>query len=291
MMPPPLVSIVIPCYKGERFLAGAITSCLAQTHRELEVIIVNDASPDGCRVIAEDFARRDPRVRVLEHSHNQGVANAFNTGFTAARGEFLARLAQDDMYAPDAVLTMVNALQAEPDAGMVYCDEQRIDEIGNHLSFVRKPAPETALVAGNKIGLCVMWRRSVWDKIGKFDARYDTVEDYEYWLRLREHFRIIHCPKVVFSFRSHPDMGSRVFSIRQELLTAELKARHAPTTLLRRKYLAEGYFTAGYLSGERGKRHDAITHLTRAIIVWPFWFKPYKSLARFLFKSSRRPPL
>jgi glycosyltransferase involved in cell wall biosynthesis len=285
---PPLVSIVIPCYKGERYLAEAVNSCLAQTHRELEVIIVNDASPDRCGEIADEFARRDPRVRVLHHPANQGVANAFNTGFDAARGEFMTRLAQDDLFAPHALAVMLQALQATPAAGMVYCDEQSMDENGQLLSVTKKPAPEATLVGGNKIGLCVMWRRTVWDKVGKFNPRYDTAEDYDYWLRIREHFPIIHCPEIIFYFRSHPGMGSRVFSVKQELLAAEISARHAATGRLRRKYLAEGFFNAGYVSGEQGQRQAAIKYLAQAITAWPFSFKPYKALARFIFVPKRR---
>src|SRR4051794_7714636 len=102
----PLVSVVIPFYKGERFLAQAIESCLRQTHRELDVILVDDASPDGCAAIAERYAQRDSRVRLVRRATNGGIARAFNTGFDAARGEYLTRLAQDDLMHDDAVAIM-----------------------------------------------------------------------------------------------------------------------------------------------------------------------------------------
>ena len=282
-----LVSVVIPCYKGERFLAVAIESCLAQTHVNLEVIVVDDASPDGCGRIAKELAQRDPRVRLLHHEQNQGVANAFNTGFNAARGEFFTRLAQDDLFAPQAIATMVAALQAAPDAGLVYCDEKYVDDNGNYLSTSKKPDPDDALVAGNKMGLCVMWRRAVWEKVGEFNPHYDSVEDYEYWLRAREHFQFIHCPKVVFSFRVHGGMGSRIFSVKQELLTADLKARNAQTSQLRRRYLAEGFFNAGYNAGMQGDRQLAVRLLFRAIRQRPFWLQPYKAMARFVCMTNR----
>ena len=89
-MVPGLVSIVIPCYNGLRFLPQAIESCLRQTYRDLEVIVVDDASPDDCAAIAERYASRDDRVRVIRRPANGGVSRAFNTGFEAARGEYFA---------------------------------------------------------------------------------------------------------------------------------------------------------------------------------------------------------
>ena len=77
---PNLVSVVIPCYKGERYLAQAIESCLRQTHRELEVIVVDDASPTPDAAIAERFAAADPRVRVVRRAENGMISRALNSG-------------------------------------------------------------------------------------------------------------------------------------------------------------------------------------------------------------------
>ena len=125
-----LVSIIVPCYRGSRFLAEAIESCLRQTHRELEVIVVDDASPDDCAEIAERYARSDSRVRVIRRPENGGVSRAFNSGLEAARGEYLTRLAQDDVFGESAIEVMLRQLQDHPDAGLVYCDGHVIDERG-----------------------------------------------------------------------------------------------------------------------------------------------------------------
>ena len=179
-MPARTVSIVVPCYKGESYLAQALESCLNQTWPDLEIIVVDDASPDRCAEIADEFARRDPRVRVIRRPQNGGVSRAFNTGFDAAKGEYLTRLAQDDVFMPQAVAIMAAHLAAHPETGLVYCDELRIDEQGGVIGERKKPGPETALTEGNKVGMCVMWRRSVWERTGKFNPEFDTAEDYDY---------------------------------------------------------------------------------------------------------------
>src|SRR5579863_5092213 len=206
---PGLVSIVIPCYLGARFLSEAIESCRRQTYDPIEIIVVDDASPDACAEIAGKYALSDSRVRLVRRPENGGVARAFNSGFDAARGEFFTRLAQDDIFEPDAVVRLVAGLRAAgPDAGLAYCDCRYVDEAGNCLSdFVAAP-PAQALRFRNDVLLCVMWTRVVWQTIGGFDAEFDAAEDFEYWLRLMERFRLVKCEgPPALSWRTHPEMG------------------------------------------------------------------------------------
>src|SRR5207249_12006171 len=91
------VSVVIGCYNGERFLGETIASVLAQTHEDLELIVVDDGSTDCSRAVAESV--RDPRLRVITQA-NAGVAAARNHGAAEARGDFLAFLDADDVWLP-----------------------------------------------------------------------------------------------------------------------------------------------------------------------------------------------
>ena len=86
---------------------------IRQTFADFEVIIVDDASPDGCWRIAESYAARDRRVRVIRHEINRGVSGAFNTGFNAARGRYFTRLAQDDVFAEEALGVLVEYLRRQ----------------------------------------------------------------------------------------------------------------------------------------------------------------------------------
>src|SRR5262245_52586381 len=125
---PGLVSIVIPCYNGARYVGAAIESCLRQTYSLLEVIVVDDASPDCCAEIADRYARQNGRVRVIRRGKNGGVSRAFNSGFRAARGEYYARLAQDDLFREDAIALLLQYLTDRPELGLVYADMQIVDE-------------------------------------------------------------------------------------------------------------------------------------------------------------------
>ena len=156
-MVPGLVSIVIPCYRGTPFLAEAIESCLGQTYSDIEIIVVDDASPDDCSEIAERYARQDGRLRVIRRPANGGVSRAFNGGFEVARGEYFARLAQDDRFREDAIAIMVRHIEDHPDAGLVYCDSYTINDDGKIFGKFTAPDPGEFLADRCCLGVCVLW--------------------------------------------------------------------------------------------------------------------------------------
>jgi glycosyltransferase involved in cell wall biosynthesis len=213
----PVVSVVIPCYKGSRFLKETIESCLAQTFQDIEVIVVDDCSPQNDAEIAQGVADRDARVRVIRRKKNGGVSAAYNTGFSVARGEFFTRLSQDDLFRKDAFEIMLRQLRAEPDVGLVYCDMQKMDEQGNFLSLWPQGAdPAKALFPTQEVGLCVMWRRSVYEAIGPFRPRYDFAEDYDFYLRVSRQYRLSKCGnEAPFFFRCHSHQNGGVFQKEQ----------------------------------------------------------------------------
>ena len=104
----PLISVIIPVYNQEEYLSTAIESVLAQTHRNLEVILVDDGSTDGSGRICDDYAARDPRVRVI-HQQNGGLSAARNAGLDIAGGEWLAFIDADDAVGPRYLSSLLEA--------------------------------------------------------------------------------------------------------------------------------------------------------------------------------------
>jgi glycosyltransferase involved in cell wall biosynthesis len=271
-----LASIVIPCYNGAKFLPEAIESCLRQTHRELEIIIVDDASPDNCAEIAERYARRDERIRVIRHEKNGGVSRAFNTGFNAAKGEFMIRLAQDDFLHESTVAAMVRHLESNAKVGLTYGNLQAITEDGTLLLGVaRVPEASRALLWRNGIGLCVMWRRAVWERVGKFDPAFDTGEDFDYWVRVSKQFPLSKCPGGPFLFaRTHDHQGSTLFAERQEAVTIKIIERLFPADslrnyVLRRRALSYNFYSAATDYSYRGSNFLALRRMIRSFVLWP----------------------
>lgn len=115
----PLVSVLLPCFDAERFVAAALDSLLDQTYGELEILAIDDASRDGTLAILEAHADRDERVRVLRNSHNLGLIATLNRGVAEARGELIARMDADDVSARRRIERQVEILRRRPDVDVV----------------------------------------------------------------------------------------------------------------------------------------------------------------------------
>src|SRR5215468_6756734 len=129
----PRVSAIVPLYNGERYLAEALDSALAQTLPEVEVIVVDDGSTDGGGAMADAYAERHPaRVRVV-HQSNRGLCCARNAALAVARGEYLALLDADDVWLSHHLADSVARLDRDPGVALVHADIERIDADGNSL--------------------------------------------------------------------------------------------------------------------------------------------------------------
>lgn len=117
---PATVGVVIPCYNYARYLPAAVNSVLSQEGVAVDIVIVDDASTDDSRTVARAFARRDARVRVIEHAENAGPVATFNDGLEAVRGEFLVRLDADDLLTPGSLQRAVAVARRFPSVGLVY---------------------------------------------------------------------------------------------------------------------------------------------------------------------------
>ena len=101
-----MISIIVPVYKAEKYLSRCVDSILGQTYKDLEVILVDDGSPDGSGVLCDAYAAKDSRVRVI-HKENGGVSTARNVGLDAAGGDYISFVDSDDYVDPDMYEKMV----------------------------------------------------------------------------------------------------------------------------------------------------------------------------------------
>jgi glycosyltransferase involved in cell wall biosynthesis len=177
-----LVSIVMPAYNAAATIVRSIESVLAQTHRALELVIVDDCSTDGTSAVIERFARADARIRPLRQPHNAGVAAARNAAIAAAYGDYVAFLDSDDWWHPRKLELQIGQMKSAG-ARVSYSAYQRVDEEGRVLSLVNPPPAVTHadMLRSNFIGnLTGMYERSLGDiafqRIGH--------EDYVFWLQM-----------------------------------------------------------------------------------------------------------
>ncbi len=156
-----LISVIVPVYNAERYLARCIDSILGQTHTELELILVDDGSSDGSGAICDEHALRDARVRVI-HKKNAGVSAARNDGIEAAHGEFIAFCDNDDFYAP-GMLARLLAMCVEND-----CDIAQGSCIKASAESLPTPPPGRVRVLASREVLENFYTTAsiyVWDKL------------------------------------------------------------------------------------------------------------------------------
>src|SRR6185437_11695937 len=118
--PAPRVTVVVPCYNYGHFLPACVASALDQEGVDVDVIIVDDASPDGSAEIARRLAAADPRVSLIQHESNRRHLVTYNDGFRAATGTYLVQLSADDLLPKNSLVRAVAMLQAMPSLGFVY---------------------------------------------------------------------------------------------------------------------------------------------------------------------------
>ena len=123
----PLVSVLLPCFDAERFVAAALDSLLDQTYGELEILAIDDASGDGTLGILEAYAARDERIRVLRNERNLGLIATLNRGVAEARGELIARMDADDVSARRRIERQLETLRRRPDVDVVGTAIELID--------------------------------------------------------------------------------------------------------------------------------------------------------------------
>jgi glycosyltransferase involved in cell wall biosynthesis len=127
---PALVSVVVPAYNAAAVIRQTLDSVVAQTYKNLEVIVVDDGSSDNTGSIVQEYVEKDPRFHLVRQS-NQGVGHAQNTAIRMARGKYIAPLDADDLWFPEKIEKQVTCIERSgPETGLVYCWSKFIDERG-----------------------------------------------------------------------------------------------------------------------------------------------------------------
>ncbi len=203
--PAPLVSVIVPCYEQAPYLEEAIESVLAQTYAQVEVVVVDDGSPDNAARVAARF----PGVRCVRQP-NRGLSGARNTGIRESEGELLVFLDADDRLLPRALEAGVAELRNHPEAAFAFGRYHRIGADGTRLGDDDQPRPDTdpyAVFLGyNYAGVPAdgIYRRSALEAIGNFDEGLSRAEDYDLALRLAREFAVRPHEEFVAEYRVHP---------------------------------------------------------------------------------------
>lgn len=206
--PTPRVSVIITVFNRKELLRPTFDSVLAQTMRDFELILVDDGSTDGSNALCHEYARLDPRIRVIEQP-NGGIARAINKGLEFARAPLIARLDSDDLMKPTRLERQAAFMDAHPDVVCAGSFIELIDGKGRRLTDERKPTDNETIQDHLLRGHCAvtnpacMIRRRALDEVGCYDESFAPAEDFEMFLRLGEVGELANLPEVLTAYRLH----------------------------------------------------------------------------------------
>lgn len=286
-IPSPLVSILVPTYKRAALLRAALQSALAQTYSAIEVLVLDDASPDDTPQVVAEFAH-DPRIRSLRHAANRGIVGNWKAGIDAARGAFFCLLHDDDLFEPQFVERLLSPLLADDSLVLSFCDHWIIDAQGQRCPEDTEAAARTygraALPPGRvadfpraaledvsiPIG-ATLFRRSVVGPDAVEPGAKGAVDDWLLYQCARTGGGAFYVPERLMSYRVHPGgmsvsmdqhvLEGRVFCCRHILGDPAMVSVHG---VLRRK-LAQSLRDYGFGLLAEGRRRDARVVLGEAL--------------------------
>ncbi|UTZ40106.1 glycosyltransferase family 2 protein [Vibrio campbellii] len=210
----PEVSVILPVYNAEAYLAQAIDSILSQTFSNLELVVVNDGSTDGSQAIIEQFANQDARVKAYSRE-NQGLVATLNELLAHTKAPFIARMDADDIAMPNRIERQLSYLKSHTDVALVGTGYRYLDSKGN-LLHTRRTITHPGLIAasfllGNPIAHpTVMFNRQVCGKALYYDDTYKHAEDFELWIRLcfEQELKVSNLNEILLHYRVHEQSTS-----------------------------------------------------------------------------------
>ncbi|UYZ34253.1 glycosyltransferase [Clostridium beijerinckii] len=219
-MSEPLVSIIIPVYNGENYLKEAINSALAQSYKNVEVIVVNDGSRDNgaTEKIALSYGEK---IRYL-YKENGGVATALNLGIKNMKGEYFSWLSHDDIYYSNKIEKNIKALYESGNmTAIVQSDYDLLEVESNYITHVSHSEIYPIKQLTNSVfpvlqglihGCSLLIHKSHFNRIGIFSESLITTQDYDLWFRMMRYEKTIYIPEPLILSRVHKEQGSRTIT-------------------------------------------------------------------------------
>lgn len=208
----PKVSVIMPVYNGEKYIAKAIESILHQTYKDFELILVDDCGTDGSVDIAEAYKRIDDRIRIIHNSENKGIAYSRNVGIDECKGKYIAIMDDDDYAFECRLEKQVKFLDNHPEYDVVGGKAQMINEqgiiIGPNIDVLKDPNKiKTMFLFFNLFNNSeVMFRKSVIDEYGiRYEDGLLGMEDFKFWIRISKIGKMTNIDDLILQHRITAD--------------------------------------------------------------------------------------
>jgi glycosyltransferase involved in cell wall biosynthesis len=207
---PVMASVVIPVLNRAKYIGNAIERVLEQTFQDFEIIVVDNGSTDGTVEIVQEYAKKDPRVRLIKGTGNS-IASALNDGIRAARGKYICQLDSDDEYVPTTLEKMIAHLESHPKCGLAISYYELMDENRNKIPGIEpvthKGYSRNQILRRDGAGALRVFPKVVLEEMGLYDEEnYGNFgEDYDMVLKVGEKYDVDRVHEVLYRYRRHSD--------------------------------------------------------------------------------------
>jgi glycosyltransferase involved in cell wall biosynthesis len=301
------VSVIIPAFNAERFIAETITSALSQTYRSLEVIVVDDGSSDQTATLVRQIQNRDSRL-FLYQQENRGSADARNTGIAHSKGELIAFLDADDLWHPTKIAKQVSAFKRDPNVGLVYAWSRMIDAEGmidgvTGASHTVKGDVFNHFLVVNPVanGSVAMVRRDCLPLPPAFDPELKGLEDSYFYMRVAANHKVDYVPEYLVGYRWNTGVNTssnlRVQEFSHSVFIKKLLSDYPDTPKRFVKWSAAGLrFSHAQVSAKKGEYRKAIQLLVSAFsqsgtfVFSPLFRRSIWLVLRHAYRKIRRAP-
>jgi glycosyltransferase involved in cell wall biosynthesis len=286
----PKVSVIIPTHNRARYLHRAIQSVLDQTFRDLEIIVVDDASSDETPRIVRAF--RDERIRYFRHNANQGEAGSRNTGVQNSIGQYVAFLDDDDAWLPQKLAAQVELLETSSSkVGAVYTSFLKVDgptgKVLGSWNAEKRGNVFRDLSEENWIGIpsTVVLRRQCFDTVGLFDEKVEFGLDYDMWVRVAQFYEFEYLEEPLVLRSINHNRLSTDYELVLKGAESKLK-KYAQFFSLNKKAYSRRFLQLGVLYCYNGRVRNGRAALFKAIRLNPLEMRNYYNMALSLLGAE-----
>lgn len=266
------VSVLLPIYNAERYLAEAIESVINQTFSDWELILTDDGSSDKSKEIIDSFLSKDKRIKSFSNEANLGLISTLNKGITFCSGKYIGRMDADDIMMPDRLEKQVSFLEENPTYGMCGSNAFVIDQQGELKGKIVNITSSDLL----KINLLfsvpfvhpsVLLRREVFDEF-QYKPDYKHIEDYKLWVDVASRWDVANLPDFLLKYRWHDSNVSVVHQAEQNRLKQRIILEQLQTLDLHPDDIQIEAHSLTFNLYEKGKRKEVDVHNFHEVEDW-----------------------
>ena len=272
----PTVSVLIPSYNHAHFVTAAVNSALAQTHPDVDIIVIDDGSKDNTAEVVATFGDKVNYV----YQENQGLSAARNTGIRHARGEYIALLDADDLWDPEFIEESLKVIEQNPKVGLTYSWWSHIDENGDPMpepGFFNQRGHllETFAVRNYFPPVAVLVRKNLVEEAGGFDEKLFALEDWDLWFRIAANGWEFDCvPQVLALYRRHsnnmtldvPRMERNQLAVLDKMSQSSVISEIGHLLPMAR---ANVHLNSALSYYSQGKQQESYGSFVTAVKIWP----------------------